>query len=100
MRINSKRKTIDWITYALIAIIELARKKGSNPDVPGWLEKDYFKAIQELAEIGLKEILRSTDSDVTRAILSVLAIAKGLRGHGNLLISYSEEELLQVQLPF
>lgn len=100
VKIYSKRRTADWNTYAIVAIIELARNKGDNPDVPGWLKADYLRAIQELAEIGLKEILRSQDPDVTRAILSILAIAKDLRRHGDLLINYSEDELSELQLPF
>jgi hypothetical protein len=100
VRIYRSCKTVDWNTYAMVAIVELARSKGSNPDVPEWLKEDYFDAIQELAEIGLKEFLRSVDPDVTRAILSILAIAKGLRRHGDLLINYSEDEMSELQLPF
>jgi hypothetical protein len=84
----------------MVAIIELARKRGSNPDVPQWLQADYFRALQKLAEIGAEEVLRSEDPDVTRAILSILAIAKGLRKHGDILINYSEDELPEQQLPF
>ena len=64
---------IDRNTYALVAIIELARKVGNNPDVPQWLADDV------------------------RAILSVLAIQKGLRAHGGFLLNYSEEEMLDIQ---
>jgi hypothetical protein len=97
VEIYRRKGVIGWNTYALVAIIELARKAGSNPDVPQWFADDYFRAIRELAEMGATELLRTDDADDVRAILSVLAIQKGLRVHGNLLSNCSEEELLDVQ---
>jgi hypothetical protein len=85
---------VGWNTYAIVAIIELARGKGSNPEVPTWLKEDYLRAIRELAEIGATEIWRTEDPDTVRAILGVIAIAKGLRTHGRFLVEYSEDELL------
>ena len=95
--IYPRRGRPDWNTYAIVAIIELARKEGTNPSLPDWLEADYFRAIQELAEIGAGEVLRAEDPDVVRAILSVIAIAKGLRVHGKYLVNYSDEEMLEFQ---
>jgi hypothetical protein len=40
--IYGKRPSADWNVYAIVAIIELARKHGSNPDVPTWLDSSYF----------------------------------------------------------
>lgn len=68
-----------------------------NPEVPDWLCEDYFRSIQELAEIGAKEILRADKSETIRAILGVMAIAKGLRTHAKLLVEYSEDELLDME---
>ena|ERR1700688_1855061 len=62
-----------------------------------WLQEEYFRSIQELAETGAKEILRADDSEAIRAILSVIAIAKGLRTHGKFLVEYSEDELLEME---
>jgi hypothetical protein len=86
-------ETIDWNTYAIVALIELARGAGTNPDVPEWLETDYFGAIRSLAAHGAVQIGGATKKDDIRAILSVLAIEKGLRNAGKLLINYSEDEL-------
>lgn len=94
VKIHRMRGGVDWNTYAIVAIIELARTEGNNPDVPKWLEEDYFRATQELAAIGASEILQTEDLETSRAILSVQAIAKGLRTHGKFLVNYSEEELL------
>ena len=79
VRIHRKGDRDAWNTYAIVAIIELARGKGNNPEVPGWLEEDYLRAIRELAEIGTAEISRTEEPESVRAILGVIAIAKGLR---------------------
>ena len=91
-----ERGFIDWNTYAIVAIIELARKRGTNVDVPPWIAIDYFQAIQKLATIGTKEILHAKASEDSRAILSVIAIEKGLRSHAELLVLYSEDELTEI----
>ncbi len=85
---------IDWNTYAIVAIIELARKEGKNPDVPQWFAGDYFQAIQNLAQIGAKEVLSAETEKEVRAILGVIAIQKGLRIHGKNLVIYSEAEMV------
>lgn len=83
----------DWNPYAIVTIIELARTEPHNPPVPAWLSVDYFRAIQELCEMGLNEIASANDIDSLRAILSVVTLAKGLRTHAAFLVEYSEEEL-------
>jgi hypothetical protein len=97
VEIHRKSGLVDWNTYAIVAIIELARKKGNNPGLPKWLEEDYFRAIQELAESGAAEIWRTAEPEAVRAILSVICIAKGLRTHGRFLVEYSEDELLDIE---
>lgn len=91
-----ERGVLDWNIYAMVAIIELARKEGTNPDVPRWIADDYFQAIRELAEIGVKEVLQSDNVDDIRAILSIVAIEKGLRIHGKFLVNYSEDEMIDI----
>jgi hypothetical protein len=92
-----KRRVLDWNTYAIVAIIELARRQGENPDVPQWVADDYFHAIGELAKIGSAEVLQAKTPDNVRAILSVIAIEKGLRTHGRFLVEYSEDELQVIE---
>ncbi|HUA93516.1 MAG TPA: hypothetical protein VL991_13175 [Terracidiphilus sp.] len=91
-----RRGVLDWNTYAIVAIIELAREEGKNPDIPPWIEHDYFRAIRELAEIGTKEVLLAETGEDVRAILSVIAIEKGLRIHSELLLKYAEDELREI----
>ena len=81
----------------MVAIIELARTESRNPEVPEWLRDDYFRSIQEMAQMGTKDILSADESETKRAILSVIAIAKGLRTHGRFLVAYSEDELSEME---
>ena len=92
-----KRRLLQWNTYAIVAVIELARKVGKNPDVPQWIAGDYFKAIGSLAEIGMTEVSNAETPEDVRAILSVIAISKGLRMHGKFLVTYSEDELTDIE---
>lgn len=92
-----ERGVLDSNTYAIVAIIELARKEGKNPDVPRWIADDYFQAIRILAEIGATEVLKAEAAEDVCAILSVIAIEKGLRAHGKFLVNYSEEELIDIE---
>jgi hypothetical protein len=97
VRIYRKRRAIDWNTYAIVAVIELARDNLKNPEVPKWLEDDYFQAIRDLAEVGAAEVLETKNPEETRAILSILAISAGARTHAKFLIEYSAEELLEME---
>lgn len=89
----------DWNTYAIVSIIELARTEQHNPPIPAWLSDRYFSAIQELCRIGLREIADANDIDSVRAMLSVIALAKGLRTHAKFLVEYNEEELQEFRSP-
>jgi hypothetical protein len=91
--IYRKRRAADWNTYAIVAVIELARTEGKNPAVPEWLASDYFQAIQELAETGSVEVLRTEEQEAIGAMLGIIAIAKGLRKHARFLVKYTEDEL-------
>ena len=92
-----ERGVLDWNTYAIVAVIELARKEGNNPDVPRWIADDYFQAIRTLAEIGTTEVLQADTAEDVRAMLSVIAIEKGLRLYGKFLVNYSEDELNDIE---
>jgi hypothetical protein len=100
VKIYRERGVIDWNAYAIVAVIELARTEGGNPEVPEYLKQDYFKALDELAELGAKEILKSSDAETTRSILGVLAITRGLKAHGKFIFNYSEQELLEIEKGF
>jgi hypothetical protein len=92
-----KRGAIGWNTYAIVAIIELARGEGTNPDLQQWIADDYFQAIRKLAEIGTEEVLKANTPEDVRAILSVIALQKGLRAQAKFLVNYSEAELSGIE---
>ncbi|MGA3101450.1 MAG: hypothetical protein ABSD61_06285 [Terracidiphilus sp.] len=95
-RICRDRGLLDWNVYAIVSIIELARGQGRNPDVPDWLKNDYFNAIRDLSKNGLSELPGAQDPELVLAILSVIAIEKGLRTHARFLVSYSDDEMLEM----
>jgi hypothetical protein len=97
VRIYRKRGLIDWDTYAIVAVIELACDDRKNPEVPKWLEQDYFQAIRDLADVGAAEVLQEKNSEEIRAILSVLAISADARTHAKFLLNYSAEELPEME---
>jgi hypothetical protein len=96
VRVYRERSSFDWNAYAIVGIIELARGKENNPELPEWLESDYFRAIRELSDLGLDQLSSVTDLDNVRAVLGVIAIARGARVHGKLLLNYSDDELLEL----
>jgi hypothetical protein len=57
-----------------------------NPQIPKWLEEDYFRAIRSLAELGPVEVLQTENPEEIRAILSILAMSSGARTHVRLLV--------------
>jgi hypothetical protein len=91
--IYRRRQKDRWRTFGLVALIELARGRDTNPKVPSWLKQDYFQAIQDLAEIGSAEVMSENDADAVRVMLSVVAIAKGARTHARFMFEYSDEEM-------
>jgi hypothetical protein len=97
VRIHRGRGQPDWNPYALVAVIDLARQDGKNPGLPNWLKRDYFQAIQDLAEVGAQEILRAQDPEDLRAIFSIIALAKGRPRLARFLLEYSEDELLDIE---
>jgi hypothetical protein len=97
VRIHRLRGIADCNAYALAATIELARGTGSNPDVPAWALDDYNQALRELARIGLEELPRAPDQETVHSILSLLAIVYGARTYGRILLTFSEEEVLELE---
>jgi len=97
VRIYRQRNAPDWNTYAIVSTIELARDRDDNPNLPPWLKDEYDSSITELALLGMEELLRVSDKEIARAILSVIAILKGMRNHARLLIDFSDEEVLDLE---
>ena len=83
----------DWNFYGLLATIEIARHHKCNPTVPEWLKADYKNAWEQASALALTDINSAIDSATTRAILCVLALAKGELKLGAMLSNLDESEL-------
>lgn len=105
VRIYRRSGVTDWNTYGMVAVIELARGesvdldhgKRKNPELPAWLEDDYFEAIRTLAGAGIQELSNTKDEYHLRGILSLIALDKGARTYARLLLNYSEKEVLEME---
>jgi hypothetical protein len=96
VRIHCARGSRDWNTYALIGTIELQRSERDNPPIPDWLESDYASAWRQLGELAIGELAAVSDDTSVRSILGVLALAKGKRVIGKLVLELTEDELREM----
>jgi hypothetical protein len=93
VRVHRARGVADWNTYALVGTIELARDAERNPELPAWLEGSYRTAWAALERTALEELPAATDDSLVRSILGFLALAKGQRNHGRLLLEFTGDEI-------
>lgn len=87
------RAVPDWNTYALVGTIELERGRGLNPDVPTWLAGRYHGSLIRLAEFAQVDIKDTDDPLIVRSALAIIAVVKGLREHGRILLELDESEI-------
>lgn len=83
----------DWNFYGLLTTIEVARHRKDNPPIPAWLKADYDNALVQAAAFAIADIGSKIDSPTTKAILSLLALAKGELKLGAMLSDLDESEL-------
>ena len=95
VRIYQARRAPDWNAYALVGTIELARG-GSNPGVPSWLEPAYSEAVCSLAKTGSLELWDSDERELVQCALALIALVRGHRLAGQLLLAYTEHELAEM----
>ena len=96
VRIHELRGVPDWNTYAIAAVIELARDADRNPQVPPDLLHFYEFAWVRLVDIGLRELGQAVDETLVSSILSVVAIGKGQRTLGDFALDFTESERRQL----
>ena len=60
-------------------VIELARGKGENPEVPDWMQSDYDLAVKDIAQYGLENLNEEWDTETLQSVLGPVAILKGAR---------------------
>jgi hypothetical protein len=93
VRIAGEAENRDWNFYGLIATIEVERHRKGNPAMPDWLSSDYEIALSLASALGRVDLGAKTDSETTRSIISVLALAKGELKLGAMLSGMDASEL-------
>lgn len=97
VRIHKQRDLLDWNTYGLVATIDIAKDSKHNPSIPEWLQAGYVDAMKQLGETAMAELPRIDDAEIVRAILAVVALWKGARTYGRLLVDFTEDEVLELE---
>jgi len=93
VRVHRLRDVADWNTYALVGAIEKARSAARNPAIPPWLKSGYEEAWRALPALALRDLARSEEPLLARSALGVLAMARGLRRAGEILLEFTDYEL-------
>ncbi|MGH9342186.1 MAG: hypothetical protein ACRD19_00260 [Terriglobia bacterium] len=86
----------EWNAYALAGTIELCRNGDWNRALPGWLAAGYEAAWANAPSICCSDLPDADDEITVRSIMSVLAVAKRLRVHAEVLLHFSAAELLEI----
>ncbi|GAA0588532.1 hypothetical protein [Rhizomicrobium electricum] len=94
--IHAERGIADWNTYALVAIIEVARRMPGNPELPSWLKDSYDDALRQLAEIGLQEFRDAKEPGLVNGIIAVLAFSKDQPLLGRFAMMFTEDERREI----
>lgn len=93
VRIAQSASRRDWNVYALVALIEAERHRKANPPVPEWLNEDCEMAWEGIVRLGLQDLGDKVKPPTLQSILSVLALARGDRKLGTMLLHLASSEI-------
>ena len=95
-KIIHQRNLLDHSPLALAVSVELARGRENKPSLPEWLETSYRDALLDMAEFACAKLREKWNPYFLKSTLSLLAIIKGNRNLGELLleIDYGDERQL------
>ena len=96
VRIHETRGIPDWNTYALVAMIDDARRHERNPELPAKLQGPYEAAWRRLVQLGLVELDGADDSEVVSSIIAVLAMGKGQFNLGRFAALFDDDERQEI----
>lgn len=68
-----------WLDYnlpGLLATIEICRQNDDNPELPDWLEKDYFQTLYQAVIYSAEKIAENWDRSLLTAFLQLAAAVK------------------------
>jgi hypothetical protein len=63
--------------FWLASTIEVERRRSTNPPIPAWLEVDYCRAMDALAELARTHLRTGVDREVAQGALAIVALASG-----------------------
>ena len=93
VQVRSQCPDLGWQFYSLCVTVETERNRKKNPPLPPWLAQDYEEAWKAILALALTDLRTSTDSLLTRAALSAVAVAKGQVKLGAMIGSLDESEI-------
>jgi hypothetical protein len=96
IRIHEERDIAEWQTYALIGTIEICRTPRRNPPLPEWLATEYKAAWDGVIPLACRDLPRVADETTIRSIIGAVAIAKGVRPLGDLILNFTGDELTEM----
>jgi hypothetical protein len=96
VEIHHKTRSLGWNFYAICATIETERHRKTNPPLPQWLQKEYERAWTLLPKLALDDLNTTSDPLLVRSAIAVLAIGKGLRTLGALVLNLDDSELQEL----
>jgi len=102
VRIYIKHGLLDWKLFGFVATVEDCRLFGDNPhfmnpQLPHWLESDYYAAIKSLAAFGAQHFTEDWSKELAQSFLAVAAFAKNIPKTGRMLITFlGEDEIDEV----
>jgi len=79
--------------FSFIAAVEAYRHRKHTPSIPGFLEKDYFTAIEHAANLIRDSLVVDWDEEEMIVLLGAYAITRGHPGLGNAIIFMPEESI-------
>lgn len=91
-----KSKPRSWQFYCLISIVEAQRHSDANPEVPAWIGDSYATSIQKSKEFALVDLKSSSDKELIRCAMAVVALASNLVSLGVFLAHTDEDKIEEV----
>jgi hypothetical protein len=92
VRIHGSRDLPDWNTYAILGVIELARRDASNAPISSEFKVAYNAALEDAIDLGLRDLGRSRDKPLVQSVLGLVALVRGLTKPARAPLLFTENE--------
>ncbi len=96
--IYKEREWLDANLPALFAVIENCRQQEKNPELPEWLKKEYFLALENTVRYCAERIRKKWDKELLVYYLLLICAIKQDQGLYDLLNIASEDEQYLLKL--